>query len=905
MSSPLIHTVIREQFLTQSEISISVMQSQLKDCTYPAKEAKEFLARAASAFDAIYIAGGNIRDILGAKAWFMDQLLAALWTRFAIDQDTALLAVGGYGRGELHPYSDIDLLILAKDEISPALGEALSAFITLLWDLKLDIGHSVRTLNECIESAKEDVTIATNLLETRTITGDEALRLSLSKRVYSDEVYPSRDYFIAKYNEQLGRHAKYTDTEYNLEPNIKSSPGTLRDIQTIAWVTKRHFGFNAVDTRKRYKFLTDDEFNMLLQGETFLWSLRYGLQMVAGRNENRLLFDHQRRVASILGYEDNNEGLGVEQMMQRYFRTVLGIGELADVILQYFDEFYLNTNKSVQITPINRRFQLNNGYIETVNNEVFDRSPYALIEIFSLMASDPEIKGIRSTTIRLIREHQYLIDESFRNDLGNTSLFREILRTPHKLHRTLNNMLKYNVLSRYLPEFASIVGQMQHDLFHVYTVDTHTINLVRNIVNLSDPRAIERFPLASSLVDDLPKLELIFVAAIYHDIAKGRGGNHSELGAQDVIKFCQRHHYSERDTQLISWLVEHHLLMSMTAQKKDIADPDIVYEFAEQIPSLVHLDYLYVLTVCDIAATNPKLWNSWRSSLLQQLYIESRRAIRKGIEDKLDREDWIAATQKEVRTTLLMKEYPASAVNELLDSLDADYFLQGYVSDIVWQCEHILSQQDPTIPVIAIRDKNTENGQGFSQIMIYQKSDEDLFAATAAMFEQLNLNVLSARISTGSSEFSVSTFIATDANNQGFAADQARKATIIKKLVEALDDPDDYPEIINRRTPRQLKAFAFPTEVTLSNDTLNHRTVMEVVTPDRPGLLARIGHILYTHDLVMINARIATLGERVEDVFFISQENGQPLSDEAMCTTLQHDISTQLDDLSSPQAQAS
>ena len=526
MSAQLIKPDFKTYFLSQSGIDISAMQADISAPAYPAVKAKSYLKSANDCFNSIYCDGGDIRNIIEAKAWFMDQVLSALWSRYTFDSDHySLIAVGGYGRGELQPHSDIDLLILSSGDIPDEIGEQLSSFITLLWDLSLDIGQSVRSIDECIAQAKDDVTIATNLLETRVISGSPALCKELSERMYSDEVYTSKAYFLAKFEEQADRHKRYSGTEYNLEPNIKASPGTLRDIQTVGWITKRHFGPSAKTPRDRYHFLTDEEFNLLVNGETFLWSLRYGLQMVANRNENRLLFDYQRKVADQLGYQDTENSLGVEVMMQRYYRTVLALAELADLILQYFDDFYLNPEREQRTAQLNNRFQVTNGYIETIDEHVFDRSPYALIEIFLLVAQNPQIKGIRSTTIRLIREHQHLIDENFRNDLANTSMFREILRTPHKLHRTLGNMLKYNVLARYMPEFAGIIGQMQHDLFHAYTVDAHTIRLVRNIVRLHDPEYQQDFPLASSLVKTLPKLELLFVAAIFHDIAKGRGGD--------------------------------------------------------------------------------------------------------------------------------------------------------------------------------------------------------------------------------------------------------------------------------------------------------------------------------------------------------------------------------------------
>ena len=883
-------------FLDKAQLSLPQSFSALTEAKFPAKEVKALLEKTKIIFDDMYFEGTDIQALLALKAWLMDQILAALWDRYNFNEDISLIAVGGYGRGELQPHSDIDLLILIKDKLDDQLGEDISSFITLLWDLKLDIGHSVRTIEECISSAREDVTIATNLLETRTISGQDQLLKSLSSRVYSDGVYTSKAYFLAKREEQKKRHEKYSGTEYNLEPNLKASPGTLRDIQTLAWITKRHFGAEAPSIRSRYHFLTDEEFTMLVKGEAFLCRLRYGLQMIADRNENRLLFEHQRKLSCILGFTDNPKKLGVEQMMQSYFRAVLGLAELTDVILQYFDEFYLNPDQNQEVHKLNKRFQISQGYIEAVNDNVFEKSPYALIEIFLLLAQNPQCYGIKTTTIRQIRENKYLIDDSFRNDLANTSLFLEILRTPHKLHETLNAMLKYNVLGRYLPPFGEIIGQMQHDLFHCYTVDAHTIRLIKNLIQLEQPAAQKEFPLASRLLKNIPKREILYVAGLFHDIAKGRGGDHSELGAVDALDFCEHHHFSERDTKLVSWLVEYHLLLSMTAQKRDIDDPEVIHEFAKRIPSLTHLEYLYVLTVCDIAATNPNLWSSWRATLLQQLYIETRRAIRRGVERPVDRNDWIWATKQEVKTLLFDQGFAAKEVDNLLDSFEDDYFLQDSTADIVWQISEVLTHGDSDDPLIIIRDTKTQFGDGFSQIMVYIPSKNDLFAATTAVLEQLNLNVLNARISASRGDFNLSNFIVTDAHHQSLAKDAERREEVRQKLFEELDDPDDYPEIIQRRTPRQLKHFSFPTEVTFSNDMINLRTVMEVVTPDRPGLLARIGQILLNHKLTLINARIATLGERVEDVFFISDAKGEPISEASLCETLQHEICTQLDE---------
>lgn len=878
----------------------SELESRISNDVSPVLAARELLRESYNADAEAFRQGADVRALVQARADTVDTVLRLVWNRypFANSPDVALVAVGGYGRGELHPHSDIDLLILTRNGIEEAWQEDLGAFVTLLWDLKLDIGHSVRSLAESIAAARDDITILTNLLETRTIAGPDALRAELGGKVYSDEVMSDHDYFLAKRDEQQQRHRKYGDTEYNLEPNVKGSPGALRDIQTIGWITKRHFGLQNIADLTSFSILTQEEHDILHRGETFLWRLRYGLQLIADRNENRLLFDHQRALADMLGYRDEDERLAVELMMQQYYRSVLALAELTDVILQYYDEAILGAGDEDEIRPLNKRFQIRNRYIEAVNNQVFAYAPYAIMEIFVLMAQHPEIKGIRATTIRSLRAHRHLIDDAFRSDLAVTTLFMELLRTPHALDQSLSAMKKYNVLGRYLPEFGQIIGQMQHDLFHIFTVDAHTMRVIRNMVRLNSGEASPEYPLASRLIHRLPKLETLFIAGLYHDVAKGRGGDHSELGAIDAEAFCQRHHLSERDTQLVSWLVENHLLMSMTAQRKDISDPDIIQAFARAVPSQAHLDYLYILTVCDISATNPKLWNTWRASLLRQLYIETKRALRRGTDTPVNRQDWIRATREEAREILLAQNMPDEQIDRVWNTVDDEYFLQDSTVDIAWQTAAIIRHGDDPDPLVLIRDTRGGPTDGYSQIIIYMKDRVALFAATTAVLEQLNLNIVDARISaTEDGPYSISSYVVLDEQGQPLGVDPDRKERVRTRLIEELDDPDDYPDIIHRRTPRQLKHFAFPTEVTFSNDTVNQRTVMEVVTPDRPGLLARIGQVLLEHRVRLTNAKIATLGERVEDVFFITDEHGGQLRDPGICRDLQQDLCKMLDNI--------
>ncbi|NWN92226.1 [protein-PII] uridylyltransferase [Marinobacter adhaerens] len=875
------------------------LEARISGDPSPVMAARELLQTRYDADAEAFRQGADVRALVRSRADTVDTVLRLIWNRypFSSSPDIAMIAVGGYGRGELHPHSDIDLLILTRNGVEPGWQDDLGAFITLLWDLKLDIGHSVRSIEQSKDAAKRNVATLTNLLETRTIAGPDELRSELSEQAYSDNIITDRDYFIAKREEQKRRHKKFSDTEYNLEPNVKGSPGALRDIQTIGWITKRHFGLQSLADLTRFSILTDEEHDILVQGETLLWRLRYGLQLIADRNENRLLFDHQRALAQMLGYKDEGKRLDVELMMQAYYRAVLALAELTDVILQFYDEAILGAGTDDNIQPINKRFQIRNHYIEAVNNQVFAYSPYAIMEIFALMAQHPEIKGIRATTIRSLRAHRHLIDDAFRSDLAVTSLFMELLRTPHALDDTLSAMKKYSILGRYLPEFGQIIGQMQHDLFHIYTVDAHTMRVIHNMVRLNKPDARQDFPLAARLIHGLPKREVLYIAGLYHDIAKGRGGDHSELGASDAEAFCRRHHLSDRDTKLASWLVQNHLLMSMTAQRKDISDPDIIRSFARAVPSQAHLDYLYILTVCDISATNPKLWNTWRASLLRQLYTEAKRALIRGTEIPVDRQEWVQATQSEAREMLHTQHISDEQIDAVWDTVDEDYFLQDSTVDIAWQTAAIINHGDTPGPLVLIRDTHGGPTDGYSQIIIYMNDRATLFAATTAVLEQLNLNIVDARISSSEGPYTLSSYVVLDEKGQPLGTDPARKERVRRRLIEELNDPEDYPNIILRRTPRQIRHFAFPTEVLFSNDTVNDRTVIELFTPDRPGLLARIGQIFLDHRIRLSNAKIVTLGERVEDVFFVTDEHGDPISDPATCLALKQDLCQTLDEI--------
>jgi [protein-PII] uridylyltransferase len=882
-------------------------QAELALKASPIAAFKKAIRHAREVLDGRFTSGRDVRRLVEDRAWFVDQILREAWDRlsWSEDADIALLAVGGYGRGELHPFSDIDLLILLDNADHETFREPIERFLTLLWDIGLEVGQSVRSVDECAEEARADLTVITNLMESRTIAGPERLRQRMQLVTSTEQMWPSKQFFLAKHKEQRARHGKYNDTEYNLEPNVKGSPGGLRDIQTILWVARRHFGTLNLHAMVGQGFLLESEYALLASSQEFLWKVRYALHMLAGRAEDRLLFDHQSRVAALLGYEDSDSKRAIERFMQKYYRVVMAIAELSDLIVQHFEEQILNAGEIGQATPLNSRFLLRDGYIEVAHPNVFKRTPFAIMEIFVLMAQHPDIKGVCANSIRLLREHRHLIDDDFRRDIRNTSLFVELFKSPQGIHRNLRRMNRYGILGLYLPEFGHIVGQMQHDLFHIYTVDAHTLNLIKHLRKFKWTELAEKFPLASKLIDKLPKPELIYMAGLYHDIGKGRGGDHSELGAVDAEAFCVRHQLPNWDSKLIVWLVQHHLVMSTTAQRKDLSDPQVIFDFARLVGDQTRLDYLYVLTVADINATNPSLWNSWRASLLRQLYTETKRALRRGLENPLDREEQIRLTQIAALDILVRGGTDPDDAEQLWSQLGDDYFLRHTASDVAWHSEAILQHANNSDPLVLIKETTQREFEGGTQIFIYAQDQHDFFAVTVAAMAQLNLNIHDARILTSTSQFTLDTYIVLEGEGGSIGENPVRIKEIRQGLIDALKNPDDYPNIIQRRVPRQLKHFAFPPQVSIHNDAHRPVTILEVTAPDRPGLLARIGRIFLDFDLSLQNAKIATLGERVEDVFFVTDAHNQPLSDPELCMRLQETMVAQLSDAPGPQVEQS
>jgi len=820
-----------------------------------------------------------VEDLVGERTNLIDALVLELWEGLvpeATRKEFAVYAVGGYGRREQFPYSDVDLLLVGRKPDRHQ--DDIRRFLHGLYDLNMTIGHSVRQPGECKTEAARDVTVATALFERRLLTGPVSIDQRLDKILSSSRLWSPAAFYRAKRDEQQARHKQYDNVDYGLEPNLKTSPGGLRDIQTALWILQRQFGTDDPAVLEELGMLSSQERGWLESGRRFLWWVRYGLHLVAGRHEDRLQFEYQRNLSRRLGYIDTDAKLGVERFMQQYYRHVLALREVNDILLQHFDESILRSRERPRIEPINARFHIRNDYIEMCHDQVFAAEPSALLEIFVLMANRRDIAGVRADTIRAIREHLHLIDDDFRCNPQNTRLFIDLLKAPHTLVSQLTRMRRYGVLGRYLPEYGEIIGQMQHDLFHIYTVDAHTMQVIRNMRRFHYRSAEEQYPVAAHCVRNLPKIELLYIAGLYHDIGKGRGGDHSQLGADYVTDFCRHHGLNEDDCDLVRWLVEQHLVMSSTAQRKDIYDPDVIHEFASTVKSEMRLNYLYALTVADINATNPTLWNNWRATLLRTLYSETRKALRRGLESPLDKRTTVRACQDSARERLQAKGLSDADIDRLFLILGDEFVLRHSPRQLAAMAlaihEHDLSS-GPLVMVTELRGSVAE--EAATEITMYLRDEPNLFAATVAALDQLSLSVHDAVVHTVPGDVCLNTFVVLDADGEAPSSDAGKRAEMTDALATALARPENYPDIVQRRVSRQLRQLTRATTVDI--DTLDGAGFSQVTirASDRPGLLASIGRIFADLGISVQAAKITTLGDRVEDFFYVNNATGEPL----------------------------
>ena len=858
-----------------------------------------------------FAANTDIAELVQARAWVVEQLVLTAWTALMADSpEMDLVAVGGFGRGEMHPHSDADLLILRPagsvedadhPQQMPHSGEhepgmtPLEHFVRVLWDAGLHPGHGVRSVADCIEQAKSDISVATNLMESRLLHGPGELFAEMHRATGAEAIWPADAFFAAKLAEQQQRHEGFEDTVYNLEPDIKSGPGGLRDIQMISWVTRRHFGTSTLHGLVEHGFLTEREHDQLVGARKRLWKIRWALHQMAGRAEERLLFDYQRKLAAHFGFDQDDGNAAVEAFMQRYYRTVMLIERLNEQLLQMFEEELLAGRKHLPSAEIDDDFRLHHGYLELVDEQAFVRQPDLLLRLFLVLADHPEIRGVRASTIRLVRDHLYLIDEDFRSQPQNLHWFMQLLKKKRRMYSQLERMSRYGVLGALVPGFAQVTGRMQFDLFHVYTVDQHILFVIRNIRRIARGKRPEQFARPIEIFQRIAQPELLYLAALFHDIAKGRGGDHSELGAQDARAMLKHMDIDEKARELVAWLVEQHLLMSMTAQRQDISDPAVVDQFAAEVGTQHRLEYLYVLTAADIAATRPNLWNSWKDSLLWKLFYSTSQRLAEGLDEPIDLAERADRKCAEAQWLLTGSGDPDDFAHERLkllwDSLPQNALTRMDADQLAWSTGCIARVENVDDHPIAVT--RTLEDKQVTELLVYSWDFDGLFAIIAHEFDRMEINVLAARVATSKQGYAWNIFQIIDAQGQPLNPSDAQR--LETELHKQLQQRDIRP-LSPRPIPRRLRPFIARSEIIFESVRTENtaKTRLEIITTDRPGLLSAIASAMLKANVRLYDARVATFGQRVEDIFLIANRDGSELSDQ-QCLELESFLRAELD----------
>ncbi|MBF8179431.1 [protein-PII] uridylyltransferase [Herminiimonas contaminans] len=822
-----------------------------------------------------FLQDGKAEHLLTQLRINVDAALSKAWTAFELPDSAALVAVGGYGRGELFPHSDVDVLILLQEAPNAALQAKLEELVQLFWDIGLEIGHSIRTIDECLNEAEADITVQTSLLEARLVIGN-ATQFQLLK-VRCNAAMDPQAFFQAKTLELRQRHAKYEDTPYSLEPNLKESPGGLRDLQVILWVSKAAGLGNSWRELAVQGLITPTEARQLTQKERSLKDVRIRLHIIANRHEDRLVFDIQTAIAESIGFKTTETRRASEYLMQRYYLAAKAVTQLNAILLQ---------NIEAQLFPqmtspvaINEDFNEVNGFIDIANDDTFEAKPSTMLEVFLLLSLHPELKGMTARTFRSLWNARFKIDNQFRRDPVNRALFMKILQAPQGITHALRRMNQTSVLGRYLPNFRKIVGQMQHDLFHVYTVDQHIMMVVRNVRRFMLSEHAHEYPFCSQLAANFSQPWLLYIAALFHDIAKGRGGDHSELGKEDARIFCVDHGLTDEETELVVFLVENHLMMSQIAQKQDLSDPEVISNFAKLVGDERHLTALYLLTVADIRGTSPKVWNAWKGKLLEDLYNMTLRALG-GEAPSADRE--LKNRQEEALKSLRLYGLSAHAHEALWKQLDVVYFLRHDAADIAWQTRTLYDKIDSPTPVVKCR--LAPIGEGL-QVTVYVKDQPDLFARICSYFDRKNFSILDAKIHTTKHGYGLDTFLVTE---PAFADNYRDLISLIEhELTEVLSAQLDLPSPCKGRLSRLCRNFPATPTVDLRPDERGRYYLLTISANDRNGLLYSVANILAKYKVNLHTAKVMTLGERVEDVFLV---DGQVLDNPRSQIQLETDL---------------
>lgn len=802
---------------------------------------------------------------------YVDALLLNLFQKHQLEEENVfcLLAVGSYGRRELQLHSDIDLLLIHEANASKAQLQKAQRFIQDCWDSGLEISHQLTTVEACADLAQQDLTVISSILDMHLLCGRTSLMEALHYQTHTLHMWPSEDFFCAKQAEQQRRYQKYRQTAYNLEPNVKYGPGGLRDLQLLLSIGKRHFNIKKLADGISCGFLKEKEYEELMNCQHFLWRVRFALHALSGKQEERLLFDYQAKLADMFGLRDLPHSLAIEQFMKMYFKVIKRNREVNEMLLQWFSEAIIHHEKQ-QITALDDYFQLSNNFIEVKNPRVFSNHPVALLQLFLWIAKRPDISGVRANTIRQIREDLYLMNKKFRHSAIAIKCFKAIFKQKNP-YQALHHMNRYGVLAQYLECFALVSGQMQYDLFHVYTVDQHTLFVIRNLVAFLEPESAQQFSLANRLMPHLRRRDIVYLAALFHDIAKGRGGDHSELGAIEAHHFAVRHKLAPEDAELLCWLVTHHLLMSQTAQRKDIYDPKTIHHFCSLLPKPYYLDYLYLLTVADICATNESLWNSWKDSLLKELY----RAAKQLLQDEQlmpNEKVLIESRQQEAMQILAAQGLAQEKVMGLWQTIKSTYFLHESPSVIARHSKAILECE--SYPLVLIMPHHS---QAAIEVFIYMPHRDDRFSIATTVLSNQQVSIQEATISTSNNYYDLDIYIILDEQHQPIH-DAERLETIRLALVDALSQESALPRVVKRRLSRTQAHFKFKPQITFDEESSTH-TRLFLVSSDMSGLLAQISRIFASQNIVLHNAKIATAGERVEDMFYISTGEGHALDD--------------------------
>ncbi|PJK10996.1 [protein-PII] uridylyltransferase [Lysobacteraceae bacterium NML08-0793] len=834
-------------------------------------------------------AGEPTHALTRARADGVESLILEAWTALLPgDAGLSLLAVGGFGRRSLYPQSDVDLLVLHDAPLQAETTDALARFIAQLWDAHIEVSHAVRTLQECAQAAAQDITIHTALMDARTLAGDQHAAQRLAAVIAPENLWPPEAYFRAKREELRQRHARFGDTADNLEPNIKEGPGGLRDLQTLRWMSTRVHGTGHLAELEAMNLIGADEHQTLLRAASQLQRLRWGLHLVAGKREERLRFDYQRLLAARLAGQTDADNAAVEQMMQGFYRSAALVMRIAERLLQRLEEHL----EGVSIPKtLDENFELRGRWLSARKADWPEGDAAQIFALFQTWAGLPEDTGLHSETARALAENLALIPAHGEASPALCAQFMQLL-PQNQAVTTLKRMSQLGVLARWIPAFAQVTGRMQFDLFHVYTVDQHTLALLANFALFRQGTDRQRFSLAHEVWPLLEKPELLLLAGLFHDIAKGRGGDHSELGAVDARVFAEAVGLSPGDTELVAWLVEKHLLMSVTAQKQDISDPEVVQRFAAIVARRERLDMLYLLTCADIAATSPKLWNGWKDRLLADLYLATRKALQRGLENPLNITEYGNQTHTLAQTCLQQAhQISAETAQTWLAALPEESFLRGQPEQIAWQAEVLAAAPDAALHVAAraLADEHS----GALEVFVHAPDRDGLFAAIAATLDRAGLAIGQARLLNSAQGEVFDTL-------QGLPLDPRRKvsaAEVEKRLLEALAKPDLSAVRAPRRSqPRHLRHFRIPPQISFSPAAGGQRSQLSLVCTDRPGLLSDITQVFRTQGLRVHDARIATFGERAEDIFQLTDARNAPLDDtiqarlgEALIRTLQGD----------------